>query len=119
MTNNANGRKSNTEVCDGVVYLWGNPIIVKENDSVYYASFCGYNTVTTRERIRGILPSLHTTYTLPYATDMRGADVAIARQTSDYYSYFKVINGKFAGFCNDNEGEYVRRKIIRNANAST
>lgn len=49
--------KSNTMVTrqDGVtsLLLWGNRIAYKQ-DGKLFVSMCGYNTVTTRERLNGI-----------------------------------------------------------------
>lgn len=49
--------KSNTTVSrvDGVtsLLLWGNRIAYKK-DGKLFVSMCGYNTVTTRERLNGI-----------------------------------------------------------------
>lgn len=51
-----NGRnycKSNTMVKNDALYLWGNKIAYKENNKLFI-SLCGYNTVTTRERLNGL-----------------------------------------------------------------
>ena len=51
-----NGRSfqlSNTVVRDDAMYLWGHKIAYKENGKLY-VSLCGYNTVTTRERLNGL-----------------------------------------------------------------
>ena len=56
--NGENFKLSNTEVhadCTGVyLYLWGNLIAKRVNERVSI-SLAGYNTVTTRERLNGIL----------------------------------------------------------------
>ena len=45
---------SNTNTDGNSVYLWGNEIIRKHQGKIQI-NLCGYNTVTTRERINGIL----------------------------------------------------------------
>lgn len=45
---------SNTNTDGNSVYLWGNEIIRKHQGKIQI-NLCGYNTITTRERINGIL----------------------------------------------------------------
>ena len=60
--NGENFKLSNTEVhadCTGVyLYLWGNLIAKRVNQRVSI-SLAGYNTVTTRERLNGILKNFN------------------------------------------------------------
>ena len=58
--NNRNFKSGNTQVIyepdRGVarMFLWGNEIARKFNNGSLYISLCGYNTVTTRERLNGL-----------------------------------------------------------------
>lgn len=45
---------SNTTTDGNAVWLFGNKIIERRSDGIYF-SLAGYNTVTTRERINGVL----------------------------------------------------------------
>lgn len=48
-------RKLSNSYTDGKsIFLWGNEIARKENGQIKI-NLCGYNTVTTRERLNGIL----------------------------------------------------------------
>ena len=47
-------RVSNSETNGTSLYLWGNEIARKENGQIKI-NLCGYNTVTTRERLNGVL----------------------------------------------------------------
>ena len=44
---------NNTMVTDGAMYLWGHKIAEYKNGKLL-VSMCGYNTVTTRERLNGL-----------------------------------------------------------------
>ena len=48
-----NFKQSNTRVEDGSMYLFGNIIATKEGRKLKI-SLCGWNTVTTRERLNGL-----------------------------------------------------------------
>ena len=48
---------SNTRVEKGNMYLFGN-LIAKRNSEGIFISDCGYQTVTTKERLNGILDTL-------------------------------------------------------------
>lgn len=47
-------RVSNSETNGTSLYLWGNEIARKEDGQIKI-NLCGYNTVTTRERLNGVL----------------------------------------------------------------
>ena len=60
LENSKNFKLSNTQVTyepDREVarmFLWGNEIARKFDDGSLYINLCGYNTVTTRERLNGL-----------------------------------------------------------------
>ena len=54
-------RISNSYTDGNAVYLWGNKIIRKHQGKIQI-NLCGYNTVTTRERINGVLSYTGTGY---------------------------------------------------------
>lgn len=43
----------NTQVQDGCMYLYGKPIARLDSDSMIIST-CGWNTLTTRERLNGL-----------------------------------------------------------------
>lgn len=60
LENSKNFKSGNTQVTyepDREVarmFLWGNEIARKFDDGSLYINLCGYNTVTTRERLNGL-----------------------------------------------------------------
>ncbi len=53
--NGQNMAVSNTMTNGKSLYLWGNEIARFNADGKLEISLCGYNTVTTRERLNGVL----------------------------------------------------------------
>ena len=51
--NGESKKLSNTEVKNHEMYLFGNKIAWLENDKLYF-TLCGWNTLTTRERLSGL-----------------------------------------------------------------
>lgn len=46
-----NFKRANTEVHNGVLYLFGNPIVKDNGDGSISISNCGHYTLTTKERL--------------------------------------------------------------------
>ena len=62
--NNKNFKLSNTEIKDGCLYLWGHKIAWMADNELYFC-LCGYNTTTTKERLRGLgIPLKQKNYSL-------------------------------------------------------
>lgn len=51
--NNYRFKKSNTQVINGSMYLYGNCIAWHEKGRIWISN-CGYKTVTTKERLNGL-----------------------------------------------------------------
>ena len=71
-------RVSNSNTNGKSVFLWGNEIIRKHQGKIQI-NLCGYNTVTTRERINGVLSYTGTGYGV---TTKQGTVYLVDRQNN-------------------------------------
>lgn len=79
---------SNTRTDGQCVWLHGNKIIERQKDGTIWFTLAGWNTVTTRERLNGILAH----YNKVHIMQRRGQAVLIANNSSKYIKDCEWIN---------------------------
>ena len=89
-----NYTKDNTRICMGKLYLFDNLIAQRGNggksDYVIF-SMAGYNTVTTRERLKAVGVNISSVHGVPIWTNCQGEELPL---TIDPYGWYEVRTGK-------------------------
>lgn len=98
-TKNRRTLSHNTFVMAQAIYLFGHKIIERQYDNIgqieYHLTLCGYNTVTTRERLNGFLDMLSSSHRF------------YTRQGTLFLSDFGAIDASDT-FVFDERGKYLR-----------
>jgi hypothetical protein len=95
---------SNTLTEDAAIWLHGNKIAYWLTDEVLQISLAGYNTVTTRERLNGLLTTLGSNWRIaqrdysPYAINL-SANSHIDIYECDWYSLADMASGNHEWYC--------------------